>query len=162
MVGATMLLGKTCDVSRALDRDQNDPDDAHLVVYDVDGDDFSTLEEFFDEVSRVLIPGAYWGRNLDAFNDILRGGFGTPDDGFTLRWLQHEESRRKLGYAETVRQLRIRLSRCHPSNREHVRADLAAAEAGIGPTVFDWLVEIIQVHGPGGREADDHVLLELA
>lgn len=128
----------------------------------IDGTAFSTLEEFFEEVSRVLIPGVYWGRNLDAFNDILRGGFGTPDDGFTLRWRDHEESRRRLGYPETVRQLEIRLNRCHPSSRERVRADLAEAIAGTGPTVFDWVIEIIQVHDPGGREAEDGVLLELA
>jgi len=51
---------------------------------EIDGLRFSTLEEFFDEVSRTLIPGADWGRNLDAFNNILRGGFGTPEWGFIL------------------------------------------------------------------------------
>ena len=55
-------------------------------VYEIDGNRFSTLEGFYDEISRVLIPGPYWGRNLDAFNDILRGGFGTPEVGFILRW----------------------------------------------------------------------------
>lgn len=54
--------------------------------YEIDGARFSTLEEFFDEVSRVLIPGVFWGHNLDAFNDILRGGFGTPEEGFSLVW----------------------------------------------------------------------------
>ena len=34
-------------------------------VYEIDGCDFATLEEFFDAVSRVLIPGAEWGHNLD-------------------------------------------------------------------------------------------------
>jgi hypothetical protein len=131
-------------------------------VYEIHGDAFSTLQEFFDEISRVLIPGAHWGRNLDAFNDILRGGFGTPDDGFVLRWLDHAQSRRRLGYPETILQLEIRLTRCHPSNRDRVRADLAEAQAGVGQTVFDWLVEIIEDHGPGGREADDHIRLELA
>ncbi|MCP3977199.1 MAG: hypothetical protein GY720_22140 [bacterium] len=43
------------------------------------------LEGLWDEVTRSLIPGAEWGRNLDAFNDILRGGFGTPEDGFVVR-----------------------------------------------------------------------------
>jgi hypothetical protein len=47
-------------------------------VYEIDGAAFSSLEGFFDEVSRKLIPDAIWGKNLDAFNDILRGGFGTP------------------------------------------------------------------------------------
>lgn len=130
-------------------------------IYEIDGEDFLTLEQFFDEVSRVLIPGVYWGRNLDAFNDILRGGFGTPDDGFTLRWRHHEASRRNLGHNETARQLQIRLGRCHPTNRAAVAAQLAEAQERTGPTVFDWLVEIIRDHGPGGTQAADRVLLQL-
>jgi RNAse (barnase) inhibitor barstar len=77
-------------------------------VYQIDGNNFSTLKEFYAEISRVLIPGASWGHNLDAFNDILRGGFGTPEGGFILRWKNSKESRQRLGYAETVRQLELR------------------------------------------------------
>lgn len=66
-------------------------------TYEIDGRDFSTLEEFYEVVSRVLIPGAEWGHNLDAFNDILRGGFGTPDGGFVLRWKNSDRSRECLG-----------------------------------------------------------------
>lgn len=118
-------------------------------VYEIDGENFSTLEGFFNEVSRVLVPGASWGRNLDALNDILHGGFGTPEDGFTLRWLNHELSRQRLGYPETERQLALRLERCHPESRDHVRAELAQARAHSGPTAFDWLVEIIEGHPTG-------------
>jgi hypothetical protein len=52
-----------------------------------------------------------------------------------------------LGYPETVRQLEVRLERCHPSAREEVWRKLALARSGCGPTVFDWLVEIIGDHG---------------
>src|SRR5690242_14123752 len=106
-------------------------------VYEIDGVRFSTLEEFYDEVSRVLIPGASWGHNLDAFNDILRGGFGTPDEGFVLVWKNSDTSRQRLGYPETVRQLTLRLKRCHPSNRESVAQELEAAKREEGSTVFD-------------------------
>ena len=51
---------------------------------EIDGDNFSSIDEFYDEISRVLVPGVEWGRNLSAFNDILRGGFGTPEGGFLL------------------------------------------------------------------------------
>lgn len=132
-----------------------------MKTYDIDGEDFSTLEEFYDEISRVVIPGAAWGRNLAAFNDILRGGFGTPDDGFVLRWRNHDVSRQGLAYRETVRQLE-RLERCHPTTRESVRNELDLARAGQGPIVFDWLLEILAVHGPGGEEAEDNVQLDLA
>jgi RNAse (barnase) inhibitor barstar len=129
--------------------------------YEIDGTRFSTLEEFFDEVSRVVIPNVFWGHNLDAFNDILRGGFGTPEEGFVLVWKHSDVSRKNLSYQETVRQLQLRLARCHPSNREFVARDLDSAIRNEGSTVFDWLVEIIRVHGPGGDEADDNIELDL-
>jgi RNAse (barnase) inhibitor barstar len=129
-------------------------------VYVIDGARFGTLEEFFDEIGTVL-GTAPWGRNLDAFNDILRGGFGTPEEGFTIRWCNANLSRDRLGYSETVRQLERRLHQCHPSNREHVAAQLAEARQGIGATVFDWLVEIIAVHCAGGGEDEDGVELDL-
>jgi RNAse (barnase) inhibitor barstar len=128
---------------------------------EIDGSRFETLEGFYDEVSRVLIPGAEWGRNLDAFNDILRGGFGTPDGGFVLRWRNSRLSRIRLGYPETVRQLELRLERCHPDNCESVAADIEKARFGSGPTVFDWLVEIIRDHEKGGKQEMDGVELVL-
>lgn len=129
--------------------------------YVLDGSRITSLETFYDEISRVLIPGRQWGRNLDAFNDILRGGFGTPDEGFTLRWSHSADAKKTLGYPETVRQLEIRLGCCHPSNRRDVRRMLSDARAGTGQTVFDWLVEIIRHHGPGGEQAKDNVRLVL-
>ena len=127
----------------------------------IDGSRTVSLEAFYDEFSCVALDGSFWGRNLDAFNDALRGGFGTPEGGFALRWSNSTASRVLLGYPETVRQLKLRLERCHPSNVKHVKGELSDAERGVGPTVFDWLVEIIAVHGPGGDEAEDNVQLIL-
>lgn len=121
------------------------------VTYVVEGSQVKSLEEFWRVMGEAVNgPGGYFGQNLDAFNDCLRGGFGTPDDDdFAVEWRDHELSRRNLGYPETVRQLELRLERCHPSNRPLVRADLQAARAGDGPTVFDWLVEIFDEQIPG-------------
>lgn len=133
-----------------------------LPVLEIDGARFDDLQGFYDEVSRQLIPGAEWGHNLDAFNDILRGGFGTPDHGFVLLWTRSERSRVALGYEETVRWLELKVQRCHIDNVPLVRAELDAARQGLGPTLFEILVEIIQIHGPGGSEAEDGVQLQLA
>ncbi len=130
-------------------------------VYEIDGMDFESLEGFYDSISKHVIPNAVWGRNLDAFNDILRGGFGTPLGGFVLRWKNSGISRMRLGYPETIRQLRIRLDRCDSTNRPDVGRKLAQAEAHLGQTAFDWLVEIIRIHSPGGAEQEDGVELEL-
>lgn len=116
---------------------------------------------FTNKSATRLSPGADWGRNLDAFNDILRGGFGTPEDGFVLRWTHSRTSRESLGYAETIRHLQKRLKRCHLANRESVQAALTQAQHGAGATVFDWLVDIIRDHGVGGEQSDDNVQLVL-
>jgi len=129
---------------------------------EIDGSRFEDLEGFYDEVSRTLIPNAGWGRNLDAFNDILRGGFGTPDGGFVLVWSNHALSKKRLGFDETVKFLERKLERCHSSNVPAVQADLAAAKRGEGETLFELIVGIIRVHGTGGREAGDNVDLLLA
>ena len=134
----------------------------HKPTLEIDGQRFTTLDEFYDEIERVLIPGASWGRNLDAFNDILRGGFGTPEDGWILLWRNSDRSRETLGYPAKVKWLRGILKTCHPSNRESILARIEDAERGVGPTLFEDLVEIVRIHGPGGREADNGVLLELA
>jgi RNAse (barnase) inhibitor barstar len=131
-------------------------------TYEIDGARFSTLEGFFREIEQVLIPGARWGHNLDAFNDILRGGFGTPEGGFVLRWKNSALSRERLGYAETVRQLEQRLQRCHPTNRGCVMRDLDQARRAEGPTVFDWLLDVVAMHAQGGREEEDGVEMILA
>jgi RNAse (barnase) inhibitor barstar len=101
-------------------------------VFEIDGERFSSFTGFCDEISRVLIPGASWGRNLDAFNDILRGGFGTPEDGFVVRWRNSELSRQ-------------RLTLLAPSGR----------------TYFEELVDILRSHGPGGAESESGVDLLL-
>ena len=131
-----------------------------MTVYEIDGERFSTLDEFYDEIDRVMSL-APWGRNLNAFNDILRGGFGTPEKGFAIRWKNHGVSKTRLGYGETIRQLDSQLKHCHPTNRASMSKDLDEASEHRGPTVFDWLVEIIRIHGPGGREQQDGVELSL-
>lgn len=129
--------------------------------YVLDGACFSTLEEFAAHFSERVLPDYQWRGNLDAFKDILGGGFGTPESGFVLVWRNAQTSKERLGYPETVRQLEARLSQCHPENVEAMSQDLERARRRSGPTVFDWLVDIIRDHGPDGAELDDGINLEL-
>ncbi|MGK5533761.1 barstar family protein [Streptomyces sp. URMC 129] len=122
-------------------------------VYVLDGTRIRTLEDFWRVMGEAVNgPGAggSFGRSLDAFADCLGGGFGTPDDGdFLVEWRDHRVSREHLGYPETARQLEIRLTRCHPTNRPAVAAGLAAARERRGATVFDWLTGIFEERAPG-------------
>jgi RNAse (barnase) inhibitor barstar len=51
-------------------------------LFVIDGDDFTNEEEFYEEFSRVVIPGVDWGRNINSFQAerwervrVLAGGF---------------------------------------------------------------------------------------
>lgn len=131
-----------------------------LPVFRVDGASLSTFEDFVRAFSELL-DDFEWRGSLDAFNDILRGGCGTPDGGFVFRWVNADQARSALGYSETVRWLEHKLQTCHPTNRERVAAELNDARQARGPTLFDIIVGIIADHGPGGQEPDSNVLLEL-
>ncbi len=122
-------------------------------IFEIDGNRFDTLAGFYDEGGAKVVS-APWGRNLDAFNDILRGGFGTPDGGFVLRWTSSERSRVALGFEATVQFIEQKLQRCHPTNVPSVTADLEAARRGEGQTLFEILVEIIRDHDVDGVELE--------
>jgi RNAse (barnase) inhibitor barstar len=65
------------------------------VVYVIDGSQVESLEDFWRLTGEAVNgPGGYYGSNLEAFNDCLSGGFGTPeDDDFMVKWRGHELSR---------------------------------------------------------------------
>lgn len=133
---------------------------AGLPVLVIDGDKFDDFEGFAVRFS-ALLEDFKWNGSLDAFNDILRGGCGTPDGGFELRWLNSARSRQTLGWPATIRWLEETLARCHPSNVPRLTTELQAARRREGTTLFAWIVEIIERHGPGGSEAEASVVLRL-
>lgn len=69
----------------------------------INGDNFSNLETFYDEIDRVLTKNLDWatGHNLDAFNDLLRGGFGVYEyeEPARIVWTGFSKSRQDLGSA---------------------------------------------------------------
>ncbi|MCF0096477.1 barstar family protein [Micromonospora sp. MH99] len=131
-----------------------------LPVLSIDGASFVDFAGFVREFSRLL-PDATWNGNLDAFNDILHEGFGTPETQWVLRWLDSDASRAALGQDATVRWLEQILRTCHPSNRADVEARLRGARRGQGQTLFDMIVEIIRDHGPRGEDSENGIILEL-
>ena len=143
------------------------PPPPDLPVLVLEGSRITDFASFVEETNRSIFPGYResvgrpWSGSLDAFNDILRGGMGTPDGGFVFRLQDTATVRRALGYRETVKWLEEMFERCHPANRQSVGARLALARRGQGETLFDVVVEIIRIHGPGGREGENQVLLEL-
>lgn len=123
----------------------------------LEGNSFNTLTGFYDEVERKLTKDLDWkiGRNLDAFNDVLRGGFGVFEYGEPIKliWLNAGKSKEDLGKKETVEYFEGQLKRCHPSNISYVKKDLQEAKEGRGMTLYDIITDLIRKH--------DHVELRL-
>jgi hypothetical protein len=57
---------------------RHDRQKASLPEFVLDGTSFDNLAGFFAAITRTLMVTP-WRTNLDALNDILRGGFGTPE-----------------------------------------------------------------------------------
>ncbi len=125
----------------------------------IDGNTFSDLSGFYDEVERKLTHGLDWsiGRNLNAFNDVLRGGFGVHDyaEPLDLTWLNSEKSRLDLGREATARHYEAMLATCHPSNIPHVQQQLDELKSGRGQVLFEIILEIIR------NPEHDHVTFTL-
>ncbi len=76
-----------------------EPTESPPVVYRIDGRKIKSGSDFYREIgSAVNGPGGYFGRNLDALADCLRGGFGTPEHRpFEFEWQHSALSRPYLG-----------------------------------------------------------------
>jgi RNAse (barnase) inhibitor barstar len=67
----------------------------------INGDNFSDIETFYVEIDNVLTKNLDWktGHNLNAFNDLLCGGFGVfeYDETVKIIWTNFLKSKQTLG-----------------------------------------------------------------
>ena len=67
----------------------------------IEGGRFKDLEGFFNEIDRVLTKDLSWrtGHNMNAFNDLLWGGFGVHDyeEPIKLIWENSSKSSKAIG-----------------------------------------------------------------
>jgi RNAse (barnase) inhibitor barstar len=122
----------------------------------IDGNNFDDLEGFYCEIDRVLTKDLNWktGHNLDAFNDLLRGGFGVHEYGepILLRWKNYDKSRVCLGYKATIEYYEKMLKTCHPSNFDNVKIKLENAKKHMGFTILDMIIETILDNDNSGHD----------
>lgn len=83
----------------------------------IDGNNFSNEEGFYNEADKVLTRNLdrKTGHNLNAFNDLLRGGFGvhTYEEPISLKWINFAKSQKELGEEFTDTVMDIILSHEH-------------------------------------------------
>ena len=67
----------------------------------INGENFSDSETFYDEIDKLLTKNLDWqtGHNLNAFSDLLRGGFGVYEyeEPIKLVWTNFSNSKKTLG-----------------------------------------------------------------
>lgn len=80
-------------------------------MYTINGSKFKSIKGFYRIVEQVFTLGLSWkiGRNLNAFNDILSGGFGRHDCGemITVQWINFKKSEERLNSRFLVVAVRI-------------------------------------------------------
>ncbi len=66
--------------------------------FQIDGKNFNNLSQFFNEIGSNLVEKNNWGKNWNAFNDILNGGFGATEyeEPFELIWINSNISKEQL------------------------------------------------------------------
>jgi len=116
----------------------------------IDGIRYNDIDGFYDEIDKVLTKGLTWrtGHNLDALNDLLRGGFGVHEYGeaIVIIWKNAKKSRVDFGYDATIKHYERVLTRCHPTNANSVSSLLEDAKQKKGATLFEILIQLIQSH----------------
>ena len=116
----------------------------------LDGHRIDGIATFYDEVNRVFMAGEDWalGHSLDAFNDMLYGGYGAlADEGpVTLVWTAFARSRQVLGADATRAWLQAKLEPPGRYDTARIQRELDALGAGTGPTFFELVLEILATH----------------
>lgn len=122
-----------------------------MTTFELNGDAIDGIASFYAELNRIFMADEDWqlGESLDAFNDLLYGGFGAmPSEGkVQLVWRNIEAAREALGVDATRAWLQAKLD--DPAkrfNHDAIRRDLDALEAGEGETYFDIILQIIADH----------------
>lgn len=117
---------------------------------EIEGNSIKDIASFYAEINRVFMVGESWmiGHSLDAFDDLLFGGYGALQgaQSVELVWHHMDHSRKALGYQVTRDYYLDKLKPGSPYNKKLFAEKLAALESGTGETYFDRVMAIIAEH----------------
>lgn len=116
----------------------------------IEGKNIIDIATFYQEINRIFMSNENWkiGPSLDAFNDLLHGGFGEikSKEPITLIWKNFEENRKTLGLKTTKKFYESKLIAPEIYNINFVKEKITALESGDGSTYFEIILEIISDH----------------
>ena len=105
----------------------------------INAHNFSSLEEFYEEVSLIFLKDENWKvGTLDGFDDILYGYKGE------LIWKNSQKSKEDLGLDATKEFYENKIRQRKPFNVKLIQQKLDSLINGNGQTLFEILVEIIE------------------
>lgn len=120
-----------------------------LTMY-LEGTTMSDIASFYKQLNEQLMRDEDWqlGESLDAFDDLLYGGYSKWKDYDQLEivWKDIAVSEQYLGMATTKAYYLKKLGGDSSFNQDFVKEKLKQLEAGTGQTYFDILMEIIESH----------------
>lgn len=115
----------------------------------LDGTRIHDIASFYAEINRLFMPDEDWrlGHSLDALDDLLYGGYGALQGHAqaTVVWQGFEASRAALGHAVTREWLTRKLGQPR-FDSQRIAAELAALDAGTGPTYFELVLQVFADH----------------
>ena len=92
-----------------------------MKIFILDGNKFSNIEGFYNEIDTLLTKDIDFktGHNLNAFNDLLRGGFNVHElnEPITIKWINYNKSKKDLGDKTILKILEIMLD-CDETNHD--------------------------------------------
>lgn len=117
---------------------------------EIDGNAISDITSFYEEINRVFMMDESWriGQSLDAFNDLLFGGYGALQgaESVELVWHHIAHSRKTLGYQTTRAYYLEKLKPGSPYNKKLFAEKLVALDDGRGETYFDTIMAVLAEH----------------
>jgi RNAse (barnase) inhibitor barstar len=116
----------------------------------LEGTNIHDISSFYKEINRVFMQNEDWdlGESLDAFNDLLYGGFGILKGlpNIKLVWNDSKKCSHALGYDTTKAYYLRKLEPGSTFDRAYHEQKLAELETGNGRTYFEIILDIISEH----------------
>lgn len=116
----------------------------------LEGKEITNISSFYRQMNDRLMQDEDWklAESLDAFDDLLYGGFGKLKDygHLEIEWKDIDISRKNLGVEITKAYYLSKIYPNSPYNQPYFKERLEELERGAGNTYFDLLMEIIDSH----------------
>ncbi|MCT1531304.1 barstar family protein [Sphingobacterium daejeonense] len=116
----------------------------------IDGNRIKDKSSLYEEINRQFMQEESWqlAESLDAFDDLLYGGFGAIKEKEEIKivWLNFDSNKEAFGLDFTRNFYKEKLE--HPENFDSklVQRQLDELERGEGQTYFEIIEEIISSH----------------